>query len=318
MIAILNRHDAADGSAKYLLQLDDGRLVEAVYLYEAQQRSFGICLSTQVGCGMGCVFCATARQGLQRNLSTSEIVEQARVIALDNPRRVPFRYVSLAGMGEPLDNFESSIAALKELRDQNGGSLTEVSLSTIGNAIHLARLVDDPEATFRIYLSLHSPTDQLRGRLIPGSRRGRLGEAPQRAANLVNLMDLYGRKLGDRWKARISYLLLKDINDSSTHLEELGSLLEGRMVSVQLLFWNAIERAKVRLDGVALPVARVGQDVGREWLNALAKKGIAAYAMPSYGGEVLGGCGQLSTKNKSLAIQPVTDQQSGRAAQVPA
>ena len=101
-------------------------------------------------------------------------------------------------------------------------------------------------------------------------------------------------------------------------IDELGALLEGKMVSIQLLFWNAIERAKVRLDGVALPVARVSQEVGRVWLNALAKKGIAAYAMPSYGGEVLGGCGQLSTKQKSLAIQPVTDQQSGRAAQIPA
>lgn len=311
MVRVLKRQDASDGSAKYLVALDDGRMVEAVYLYESGQQSFGVCLSTQVGCSMGCVFCATARQKTARNLSASEIVEQALVIARDNPRVVPFRYVTLAGMGEPLDNFDNSVRALKDLLHQTEYSLAEVSLSTIGIASKLGKLVDDSDATFRIYLSLHAPNDELRAKLMPGTRSVRLCGAQQRVTELTHLMDLYGRKHDDRWKARVSYLLLKDVNDSATHLDELSKLLEGKMVSVQFLFWNPVERARVRLSEVTTPMARVGEDVGREWVDVLNSRGIAAYAMPSYGKDILGGCGQLSTR---VPVRPARLMPSQRAA----
>lgn len=313
MVHILKRKDARDGSAKYLVALDDGRMVEAVYLHESAHQSFGVCLSTQVGCSMGCVFCATARQKTARNLTASEIVQQALLIAEDNPRGVPFRYVTLAGMGEPLDNFENSVQALKLLLNQPEHSLVEVSLSTIGIASKLAKLVDDPDASFRLYLSLHAPNDELRGKLMPGTRSARLCGAPQRVTELTNLVDLYERKRGDRWKARVSYLLLQDVNDSATHLDELSKLLEGKMVSVQLLFWNPVEQARVRLKDRTIPMARVSQDVGQQWVDVLNGPGIAAYGMPSYGKEVVGGCGQLSTRVVSRPVRLMPSQRAAAA-----
>jgi 23S rRNA (adenine2503-C2)-methyltransferase len=316
MVRVLKRQEASDGSAKYLIALADGQTVEAVYLYEAKTQTFGICLSTQAGCNMGCVFCATALQKTTRNLTSAEIVEQARVIADDNPRGVPFRYVTLAGMGEPLDNFDNSVLALKRLLRQRDHSLTEASLSSIGIASRLVKLIEDPDANFRLYLSLHAPNDELRGKLMPGTRSVRLCGERQRVGELTRLMDLYGRKHEDRWKARISYLLLKNVNSSAKDLDDLSRLLEGKLVSVQLLFWNPIEQSRVRFGERAMPLARVSDEVGQVWEDTLNARGIAAYAMPSYGSEVLGGCGQLSTRDRGrrggLTTHQITAVSAGR------
>lgn len=306
MIRIHDKQIGSDGSAKYLLTMDDGLAVEAVYLYESKHKTFGVCLSTQVGCNMGCVFCATALQKAVRNLTADEIVDQARVIVEDNPVGVPFRYVTLAGMGEPLDNFENSLMALKHLRHHQGYTLKEVSLSTIGQAAKLKRLLDDPEVNFRLYLSLAASNDELRMKLIPAARSHRMLGGVQRIADLISRMDLYGRKLNDRGKARVSYMLLKGVNDSPSHLDELSRLLEGQMVVVQILYWNPVDRPPIRTAEMRIPLARPSESLGLEWAERLNTRGIPAYAMPSFGKEVLGGCGQLSTRSFGYQVLPAS------------
>lgn len=264
---------ASDGSRKYIVELSDRRRVEAVYLPDS--RSYGICVSTQVGCNMGCRFCATAQQRVERNLTADEIASQAMLVSADVDDPLPLSFVTLAGMGEPLANYSNSIAALESIRTEMAAST--LSLSTIGFPERLQQLANEKRG-FRIYLSLHAPTDSLRARLIPMA-------AHYRVADLIDAMSLYG-EINGADHARISYLLLKDVNDGETYLKRLCSLLKGRPVMVQLLFWNEVK-------GVSFE--RVSDQVAEHWREVLISHGIKAYKMPSLGQSIGAACGQLST-----------------------
>jgi 23S rRNA (adenine2503-C2)-methyltransferase len=265
-----------DGSSKYLVQLSDGKLVEAVYLQEAA--SYGLCLSTQVGCNMGCGFCATARQRSERNLEVAEIVGQVDLMVASKKATTPFRYVTLAGMGEPLLNLNNSVEALELLREKHG--LKEVSLSTIGFATGLRKLISE-RRTFRVYLSLHATDDETRRRLIPGAKTQRLEE-------LVALVGEYGI-LNGAGRARISYLMLKGINDTEADLARFLKLVAGLPLTVQFLMWNQIDDASFD---------RVSDTIAQTWADQLIAGGTNAYVMPSFGRSVQAGCGQLSTNAK--------------------
>jgi 23S rRNA (adenine2503-C2)-methyltransferase len=264
-----------DGSRKYLIELPDGRFVESVFLLERE--FFGVCLSTQVGCNMGCVFCATARQRSERNLSSEEIVGQADLLYEDRNVDLPFDYVTLAGMGEPLANYSSSVRALDRLCEKYS-SISSVSISTIGLLPNLKKLLTEKKG-FRIYLSLHATTDEQRARLIPMA-------AHYQISDLISVLGEYGH-LNGAGRARVSYLLLKNHNDSDSDLERLIALLRGRPIIVQILLWNEVE-------GTAFE--RVGIAEAERWMRALRENGIDAYVMPSFGQSVRGGCGQLITK----------------------
>lgn len=262
-----------DGSKKYRIGLDDGRGVEAVFLREKQ--AFGICLSTQVGCSMECKFCATALQRLERNLTAEEICDQATLVAKANQSDLPFEYVTLAGMGEPLINYKNSVTALDHLTTTF--QLREASLSTVGVRGGLRRLVKEKRA-FRLYLSLHATTDETRRKLIPTTRHTSIDE-------LVDLVSEYGA-LNVPGKARVSYLLLKGINDSDADLDRLCTLLRDRPLVVQVLLWNEVTGAAFM---------RVKDSDAIRWANYLQARGVDAYAMPSFGRSVGAGCGQLIT-----------------------
>lgn len=267
---------SSEGSGKYLVQLSDGKLVEAVYLQEAA--SYGLCLSTQVGCNMGCGFCATAQQRSERNLEIAEIVGQADLMIASKQAATPFHYVTLAGMGEPLLNLKNSMAALELLREKHG--LKEVSLSTIGFATGLRKLISE-RRTFRIYLSLHATDDETRRRLIPGAKTQRIEE-------LLALVGKYGTFNG-AGRARISYLMLKGVNDTEADLARFLKLIAGLPVTVQFLMWNQIDDASFD---------RVSDTLAQTWADQLIANGTNAYVMPSYGRNVQAGCGQLSTNAK--------------------
>lgn len=268
---------SSDGSGKFLVQLSDGKLVEAVYLQEAA--SYGLCLSTQVGCNMGCGFCATAQQRSERNLEIAEIVGQADLMIASKKATTPFHYVTLAGMGEPLLNLKNSMSALELLREKHG--LREVSLSTIGFATGMRKLISE-RRTFRIYLSLHATDDETRRRLIPGAKTQRIEE-------LLALVGEYG-VLNGPGRARISYLLLKGVNDTEADLARFLKLVAGLPVTVQFLMWNQV-------DGTSFD--RVSDTIAQNWADQLIAHGTNAYVMPSFGRSVQAGCGQLSTNAKA-------------------
>src|SRR5262245_46933208 len=164
------RDRSSDGTEKFVLALGDGRQIEAVFIPDTPAMTF--CISTQVGCAMACAFCLTGKMGLVRNLTAGEIAGQVRVLAgaLDM-RSKPFNIV-LMGMGEPLHNYDETMRALRILNDEHGMAIPmrRVTLSTVGLLPALERLAQEPLMP-NLAISLHAPTDEVRGRLVPLNRK---------------------------------------------------------------------------------------------------------------------------------------------------
>lgn len=265
-----------DGSQKFLLEMPDMAQVEAVYLPEHSH--YGICASTQVGCNMGCVFCATGLQRVQRSLSQAEIVEQVLEVSNAVKDPAPLNFVTLAGMGEPLSNYANSVGALRQIHEEL--SVPQVSLSTIGFAEKIRELGRE-DLPLRLYWSLHAPTDNLRRRIVPMAAHATIAET-------LDAVTAFGERHGPT-NARVSYLLLRNINDGEIHLKKLCSLLRGRPVIVQLLLWNSVPGMKFE---------RVPDEVPAHWETTLRAGGVNAYTMASRGREIAAACGQLF--NRSL------------------
>jgi 23S rRNA (adenine2503-C2)-methyltransferase len=271
--------DPVEKSAKYLWQIRDSKYVESVGF--RAEGGYGICVSTQFGCGMGCLFCATAAQGVQGNLSGEEIFIQAAATAAQLDQDIisgAWRFVTLAGMGEPLANMSNSIAGIRLLLD---AGVPLVSLSTIGFLGQLHCLANE-RLDFRVYLSLHACTEDLRGQLIPAAK----------SASITALIDAMSRFAERRplGHGQISYLLLRDVNSSDSQLEKLIALIRGRPLVVQLLMWNEIPGSSY---------ARCPDATAENWRNSLEAAGISSYVMPSSARKIHGGCGQLAAKRSS-------------------
>jgi 23S rRNA (adenine2503-C2)-methyltransferase len=164
------REVSADGTEKFLLRLVDGRHIESVFIPDTPSMTF--CISTQVGCAMACAFCLTGKMGLIRNLTAGEIVGQVRVLAgALNMRETAFNIV-LMGMGEPLHNYDETMKALRMLADPQGFALPprRVTLSTVGLLPALERMASEPVMP-NLAISLHAPTDALRGELVPLNKK---------------------------------------------------------------------------------------------------------------------------------------------------
>src|SRR5690242_13140298 len=164
-LTLTTRQVSRDGTEKFLWDLGDGEAIESVLIPEGRRRT--LCISSQVGCALGCVFCATGRMGFRRNLSTAEIVAQVREVALLDPALTPTNVVFM-GMGEPLLNWEPVDAALTILNGADGFGIgaRHITVSTVGIVPALVKLAARPEQ-FRLALSLHAPTPDLRHELMP-------------------------------------------------------------------------------------------------------------------------------------------------------
>jgi 23S rRNA (adenine2503-C2)-methyltransferase len=268
------RIDPLEKSVKYLWQIRDSKYVESVAF--PAEGGYGTCVSTQFGCGMGCLFCATAALGMQGNLSGEEIFMQAAATAAQFEQDISsgaWRFVTLAGMGEPLANIASSLASIRLLLD---AGVPLVSLSTIGFIGPLQRLADE-HLDFRVYLSLHACTEELRSHLIPASKDTSLSALIDAMAHFAERRPLgYGQ---------ISYLLLRDINSSDYQLQKMIALISGRPLVVQLLMCNEIPGSLF---------ARCPDATAEMWRSSLEAAGIKSYVMPSAARRIQGGCGQLA------------------------
>src|SRR5436309_13950778 len=171
-LALSARQRSADGTEKYLWDLGDGDAVESVLIPEVKRRT--LCISSQVGCALGCVFCATGRMGFRRNLSPAEIAGQVRELLLSAAGQAPTNVVFM-GMGEPLLNWEAVDTTLTILNHPDGFGIgaRHITVSTVGILPNLARLSRRPEQ-FRLALSLHAPTSELRHELMPVERKYKL------------------------------------------------------------------------------------------------------------------------------------------------
>jgi 23S rRNA (adenine2503-C2)-methyltransferase len=233
---ISRRLTAGDGTEKLLVRLADGQVIECVLLKEADRRT--VCVSTQVGCGMGCVFCASGLGGVVRNLSAGEIVEQLLHARNLLPAQERLSHIVVMGMGEPLANLDNLLEALETAtsRDGLGLSARHVHISTVGLPAKIRRLAEMGKA-YHLAVSLHAPNDELRNRIVPTNEKVGLPA-------ILEAADYFQATTGRQ--VTYEYVLLRDVNDRPEHVAELARLLRGRQAHVNLIPFNDVSGLSYR------------------------------------------------------------------------
>jgi len=265
---VRSEHAAADGSVRLLIGLGDGQTVESVLLPRD-----GLCVSTQVGCAVGCVFCMTGRSGLLRQLGSAEIVAQ---VALARSRRT-VRKVVLMGMGEPAHNLDNAIAAIQLLGTTGGIAHKSLVFSTVGDARVFERLPLGPVKP-ALALSLHSTRADVRAQLLP--RAPRIDPA-----DLVMLGERYALETG--YPIQYQWTLLEGINDSDDEVERIAVLLAGKYAVMNFIPYNAVDGLSFR---------RPSWERAAAMARSLHRRGVLAKLRHSAGQDVDGGCGQLRAR----------------------
>jgi 23S rRNA (adenine2503-C2)-methyltransferase len=271
---VVTRERSSDGTEKWLLRLEDGRQIEAVFIPDTPAMTF--CISTQVGCAMACAFCLTGKMGLVRNLTAGEIAGQVRVLAgaLDM-RGKPFNIV-LMGMGEPLHNYDETMRALRILNDEHGMAIPmrRVTLSTVGLLPALERLAQEPLMP-NLAISLHAPTDDVRGRLVPLNRKYGVSEIIEACQRFP---------LAKRRRITFEYVLLAGVNDSPDAARRLAKLLGGVKSKVNLIPLNAAP---------GIPFDRPTDAAIDRFARILAEHHLVVSVRKSRGRDIRAACGQL-------------------------
>jgi 23S rRNA (adenine2503-C2)-methyltransferase len=278
---------APDGTDKLLLECRDGRTVECVLMAEDDRRT--VCVSTQVGCGMGCVFCASGLKGVERNLTTGEIVEQ--VLRLRNllPEGERLTNVVVMGMGESLANLDNLVAALDRVCSPEGLGLGQrrVTVSTVGLPEKMRKLAA-LDRQYHLAVSLHAPTEALRNELVPVSGKVGLGA-------VMDAADAYFRATGRQ--VTFEYVLLRGVNDRPGDAAALAGLLEARKAHVNLIPYNPV---------AGLPYERPSPESVERFVRALRARRVSVTVRKTKGREIDAACGQLRRRfeSKSEAVVP--------------
>lgn len=271
---------AVDGTVKYLFQLNDGEFVESVIM--KYKYGYTICVSSQVGCKMGCRFCASTLAGFKRNLTAGEIESQIHTAQKDLDIRIS--HIVLMGIGEPLDNFEQVIRFISNVNHENGLHISarNITLSTCGIVPGIQKLMDlDLQITLTI--SLHAPNDRIRSQIMPVNDKWHINE-------IVSMCKKYTAKTSRR--VSFEYTLIKDVNDDEQCAEELSALLKGMLCHVNLIPVNNVEERKnIRSSDQAI----------RKFLHILQKNGINATIRRTLGSDINASCGQLRRKKTEVA-----------------
>ena len=271
---------SADGTCKWLFDLHDGNLIETVYIPESARGT--LCVSSQVGCALDCSFCATGRQGFNRNLSAGEIIGQvwlATNLLASNPRTRSERITNIVmmGMGEPLLNYKQLLPSLKLMLDDRAYGLSKrrVTVSTSGIVPAMDRLTRDIDVSLAV--SLHAPNDALRNELVPVNRKYPISE----------LMGACRRYITGERKKRVlfEYVMLAGINDQPCHAKELVKLLKNFPGKVNLIPFNPFPQAGYRRSGPA------AMD---RFTKLVTAGGILTLKRTTRGDDIDAACGQLA------------------------
>jgi 23S rRNA (adenine2503-C2)-methyltransferase len=264
-----------DGTDKLLLECHDKRRIECVLMVEEKRRT--ACISTQVGCGMGCVFCASGLKGFERNLSAAEIVEQ--VLRLRNllPEGDSITHIVVMGMGESLANLDQLIPALDRLCSAGSGlglSQRRVTISTVGLPEKIRKLAS-LDRQYHLAVSLHAATDDLRDRLVPISAK--IG-----IRAVLDAADFYFQTTGRQ--VTYEYVLLHGVNDRPADARALAQQLQGRKAHVNLIPYNPV---------AGLPFQRPGRDAVLQFATLLRDRGVSTTVRKTKGQAIEAACGQL-------------------------
>jgi len=275
------RHDSIDGCVKWLFCSGSGQAVETVFIPEADRGT--LCISSQVGCALDCAFCATGAQGFNRNLTSAEIIGQVRHAIREIPRRdngePAISNVVFMGMGEPLANYRNVVPVLELLVSDwsYGMSRRRVTVSTSGIVPHIEKLADDCNVALAV--SLHAPNDELRDQIVPINKLHPIN-------TLLESCWRYAAKRSNRF-ITFEYVMLRGVNDSIAHANQLVSLLKNRPAKVNLIPFNPFPGTEYK---------RSSLDTIRHFQERLRQRGLVATTRKTRGDDIDAACGQLAGK----------------------
>jgi len=285
-LEIHNKLTDKDGTVKYVFGLGNGDRIETVLLSDDSRKT--LCISTQVGCVMKCVFCATGKIMFRRNLTAGEIADQVNTVQKDTGRISNVVYM---GMGEPLENYEAVVNSVRILNEPAGKNIgiRHLTISTCGIAPAIRKLADE-DLHPRLAISLNAPTDDLRSRLMPINKKYPI-------AQMLRAVKAYQQKTEER--VTFEYVMIKGLNDSSLHAELLVKLLRGIRCNVNLIEYNP--HAGCKFAGSS-----------REKMSAFAKvieeAGIETNIRLKKGSSIHAACGQLGANNVLRAADSIRDE----------
>jgi 23S rRNA (adenine2503-C2)-methyltransferase len=292
-LKLLTRQDSQDGSRKYLFELYDGHTVEAVLLLMKDKEynkdgfikhleRYTVCISSQVGCKVGCAFCLTAKGGFVRNLSAGEIVEQVRYIKKDNDiavnRRVNIVYM---GMGEPLDNLDAVAKSVKIFAQDDGMAISphRQTISTSGLSSKIEKL-GRMDLGVNLAISLHAVDDELRAKLMPINKAYNIESIIKAVKNFP---------VNARKRVMFEYLVIKDVNDDIDSAKKLIKLLEGIKAKVNLIYFNPYGGTEFK---------RPEPKDMKAFQKYLTQRGLHCTIRESKGLDISAACGQLREQEK--------------------
>lgn len=283
-LALEREARSADGTEKYVWRLGDGARVESVRIpmrSAAGAARWALCVSTQVGCAMGCAFCLTARMGFLRHLTAGEIVGQFLAARRRLPAGARFHNLVFMGMGEPLDNFDATVAAVKILTHPAAGAVSprRLTVSTVGIVSRLRDFVAAAPGV-GLAVSLHAADEGTRGALVPVNRKWSLGALIDECRALP---------IPARRRITFEYVMLRGVNDSDRDASALARLLRGLRCKVNLIPWNPFPGA---------PYGRPADGRVEEFRQRLLAAGVLATVRMSKGGDILAACGQLADERR--------------------
>jgi 23S rRNA (adenine2503-C2)-methyltransferase len=275
------RHDVSeDGTQKFVLTLGDGRQIESVFIPDTPAQTF--CISTQVGCAMGCAFCLTGKMGLVRHLTAAEIAAQVRLLARALDLHDQSFNIVLMGMGEPLHNYDATMKALRILNDEHGLDVgpRRITLSTVGLVPMLEKLAQE-RLMPNLAISLHATTEQQRAAIVP----------PAKKYLLQDILEACRRfPLSKRSRITFEYVLLAGVNDSPDDARRLARLLSGIKAKVNLIPLNA---------AAGIPFERPSDSRVDGFARILADKRITVSVRKSRGRDIRAACGQLIVEGQA-------------------
>ena len=274
MIKIQRKQEDKE-TKKYLFKLFDGNFVEAVLM----QHDYGlsVCVSSEVGCNMGCAFCESGRLKKVRNLGAYEMVQQILLIEEDIKKRISS--IVIMGIGEPLDNYENVMDFIKIVNDAKGLAIgaRHITLSTCGIIPRIIDLMNE-KLQINLAISLHAPNTQLRDKLMPINKAYRLNDLMDTIREYINVTNR---------RVTIEYVMLNGVNDNTTQALELASLLKGLNVYVNLIPYNETNHLEFK---------RSSKNNIMNFYDTLKKKGINVTIRREFGSKIDAACGQLRSK----------------------
>lgn len=264
-----------DGTIKYLFSLEDGNCIESVVM--RYKHGISLCISSQVGCRMGCRFCASTIGGLYRNLTAGEILNQVIFAQKDIGERIS--NIVMMGIGEPLDNYDNVIKFLNNVNDPNGLNIgyRHISLSTCGRVDEILKLADE-EMPITLSVSLHAPNNSIRDTIMPINKK-------YPVEVLIGACKSYIKKTSRR--ISFEYSLISGVNDSEENARELAKLLKGMLCHVNLIPVNHVEERDFH---------QGKKEEIRSFCELLNKLGINATVRRELGSDISASCGQLRKK----------------------